>query len=345
MKAISQFITDNYQSLANSARRYANGDTILSEELLHETCLVLLENKDPELINRLITEGVGMNYACRVMSNMTTQSRNDFYKRELDYKFKKSGSPESITFNLDELTTDTENELNEFSERSLSESLSAEKMACIQKVMGSKRFFYREVFKLYYGENYSFTKLANDTGISRKTLYNAISGLKKEINEHFNKSMDLKKIINEFRVTPEDYAKRIEACGACIHFIEKTGTCGTLVLGGKVEHNDQEVKLCGCVMSLKARLRGSTCPVERWEKDEISEHEDQFLSDARRLVRKLKRVIEKTGGLSQGEISLLAEFHSVTHGSKPRKSSNCAPCIKNNLTALERWVEQRTPKK
>jgi hypothetical protein len=52
-------------------------------------------------------------------------------------------------------------------------------------------------------------------------------------------------------VTPESYAKRLDACSKCPHLKEKHMRCG----------------LCGCMLEHKAKWRTSSCPdsPQRWD--------------------------------------------------------------------------------
>ena len=44
-------------------------------------------------------------------------------------------------------------------------------------------------------------------------------------------------------------------------------TCGTPVVGEVVRVEGKDVKLCGCIMKLKAKLESATCPLNLWEND------------------------------------------------------------------------------
>jgi len=71
-------------------------------------------------------------------------------------------------------------------------------------------------------------------------------------------------------VTKEQYRNRMATCEACPHYVESTKSCGPFLIGKKVEVKDgkkkSQVKLCGCVMPIKAQLAAFGCPVGKWER-------------------------------------------------------------------------------
>ena len=52
-------------------------------------------------------------------------------------------------------------------------------------------------------------------------------------------------------VTADAYAKRLDICSQCEHFIERTMRCGE----------------CGCMLQHKAKWRTSDCPKKKWPKE------------------------------------------------------------------------------
>ena len=44
-------------------------------------------------------------------------------------------------------------------------------------------------------------------------------------------------------------------------------TCGTPVVGEIVRIEGKDIKLCGCIMKLKAKIESATCPLNLWEND------------------------------------------------------------------------------
>lgn len=50
------------------------------------------------------------------------------------------------------------------------------------------------------------------------------------------------------KLTEEDADKRYSICQMCPEFISLTTQC----------------KKCGCIMKLKTKIEGATCPLEKW---------------------------------------------------------------------------------
>lgn len=65
-------------------------------------------------------------------------------------------------------------------------------------------------------------------------------------------------------VPPEVKKQRMQKCDSCEHKVKLTGSCGTLILGGTVNHNGFPVNLCGCIVSEKTELKNQSCPLGKW---------------------------------------------------------------------------------
>ncbi len=61
--------------------------------------------------------------------------------------------------------------------------------------------------------------------------------------------MGIFKSISAHIATKEEATHRYAICNACTHFNHTMKTCG----------------LCGCFMVAKTKLRGSSCPDNRWQ--------------------------------------------------------------------------------
>jgi hypothetical protein len=57
---------------------------------------------------------------------------------------------------------------------------------------------------------------------------------------------------------------RLAKCKTCPHLVKATGSCGTLFKGGRVEHEGQEMELCGCIVSDKTKYADDGCPLGKW---------------------------------------------------------------------------------
>jgi hypothetical protein len=66
------------------------------------------------------------------------------------------------------------------------------------------------------------------------------------------------------------WLQRYETCKRCTFSksdLLDIVTCGTPVVGEIVTVGGKDIKLCGCIMKLKAKLESATCPLNLWEND------------------------------------------------------------------------------
>ena len=61
--------------------------------------------------------------------------------------------------------------------------------------------------------------------------------------------------------------QRLEICRKCKHFVTTTASCGTLILGKTITYKKKKVKLCGCAMPIKTKLKMGSCPIGKWDSD------------------------------------------------------------------------------
>ena len=120
--------------------------------------------------------------------------------------------------------------------------------------------------------------------------------------------------------------ERLAVCKACPHLVKKTQTCGRLGIGKKVG----DVKLCGCVMPVKVKLKTSKCPLNKWQRD-MSEMD----------YEQAKRIAQKHEGKStvaRAQIAEINKAYGVITG-KNRAQTSCGPCIKGMLKEMNVAIE------
>jgi len=65
-----------------------------------------------------------------------------------------------------------------------------------------------------------------------------------------------------------EYKRRLEICRTCKFFEPSTQSCGPLIVGAdeeiEVKFKRKSIKLCGCVMPIKAKLAFASCPASKW---------------------------------------------------------------------------------
>jgi len=128
-----------------------------------------------------------------------------------------------------------------------------------------------------------------------------------------------------FNVPPVIQRERLEICKKCKWYNHKWGTCGTPLIGGTVDPEEnfvtyykEPVKLCGCFMSHKVKYRFTSCPAHKWSALNWSDAD----------ILKLNEFIESITG-------------------KREQPTTCASCIRELITEFRRQLgklnEQHSP--
>lgn len=68
-------------------------------------------------------------------------------------------------------------------------------------------------------------------------------------------------------IISKDWSKRLAQCRFCDYAVKnKIGiSCGTLLIGDVVYHENKSIHLCGCIMKLKTKLPNAKCPINKWK--------------------------------------------------------------------------------
>jgi hypothetical protein len=141
-----------------------------------------------------------------------------------------------------------------------------------------------------------------------------------------------------FAVPPHVRAQRYHSCLSCKHFVSSTRSCGTLIVGKDltdeqvaeiseellITHRKKKIRLCGCVMPVKAYLAFASCPIGKWNMHRIDSDD----------VNKLRAFIDSLEGkskLSQEEVAELLRWNGMITGKKMQK---CTECIRQLLADM-----------
>jgi hypothetical protein len=124
------------------------------------------------------------------------------------------------------------------------------------------------------------------------------------------------------------YDERIAICKACEHYYN--GFCGTPFVGHVVTHNGEEMKLCGCLIHMKAAFNALSCPLDKWtgylsEKDRIQLHGI------------LKRSIES----GTFDAQVMVDWYNKANPDKKKQLTTCVPCIARIRDELWMMVKDR----
>ena len=127
-----------------------------------------------------------------------------------------------------------------------------------------------------------------------------------------------------------EYKRRLDICRACKFFEPSTQSCGTLILGDEVETTEvlfrrKSIKLCGCVMPVKAKLAFASCPASKW--DGVLSVEEQI--EFKRFLLDMKA----QGRLEQNDMLRFYSFKDKATGAFNERST-CPPCVKKDINSF-----------
>jgi len=126
-----------------------------------------------------------------------------------------------------------------------------------------------------------------------------------------------------------EYKRRLEICRTCKFFEPSTQSCGSLIVGDEVEtevlFRRKSIKLCGCVMPIKAKLAFASCPASKWEGVLSIEEQIEF----KRFLLDMKA----QGRLEQKDMLKFYSFKDKATGAFNERST-CPPCVKKDINTF-----------
>ena len=126
-----------------------------------------------------------------------------------------------------------------------------------------------------------------------------------------------------------EYKRRLEICRACKFFEPSTQSCGSLIVGDEVEtevlFRKKSIKLCGCVMPIKAKLAFASCPASKWNGVLSMDEQIEF----KRFLLDMKA----QGRLEQNDMLRFYSFKDKATGAFNERST-CPPCVKKDINTF-----------
>ena len=126
-----------------------------------------------------------------------------------------------------------------------------------------------------------------------------------------------------------EYKRRLEICRTCKFFEPSTQSCGSLIVGDEVEtevlFRKKLIKLCGCVMPIKAKLAFASCPASKWNGVLSIEEQIEF----KRFLLDMKA----QGRLEQKDMLKFYSFKDKATGAFNERST-CPPCVKKDINTF-----------
>jgi len=123
-----------------------------------------------------------------------------------------------------------------------------------------------------------------------------------------------------------EYKRRLEICRTCKFFEASTQSCGPLIVGEEVEtevlFRKKSIKLCGCVMPIKAKLAFAQCPASKWDGVLSLEEQKEF----KRFLLDMKA----QGKLEDKDLIKFYSFKDKATGAFNERST-CSPCVRKDI--------------
>ena len=131
-----------------------------------------------------------------------------------------------------------------------------------------------------------------------------------------------------FFVEAKEKERRLGICHKCKFYQESTKSCGTLLVGDEVTYRKKKVRLCGCRMPVKAKLKAMSCPLGKWKPWYKPE-------DMERLTQVLDAFKGRT--VTHTMNNEMTEWYNKLTGDT-RQPSTCRPCIQEMVSRLRTFV-------
>ena len=130
-------------------------------------------------------------------------------------------------------------------------------------------------------------------------------------------------------VKHNEYKRRLDICRTCKFFEASTQSCGPLIVGAdeeiEVKFKRKSIKLCGCVMPVKAKLAFASCPASKWNGVLSVEEQIEF----KRFLLDMKA----QGRLEQKDMLKFYSFKDKATGAFNERST-CPPCVKKDINSF-----------
>lgn len=166
-------MTENYNSIVEIATVITSGRKPDFEDLAHEVILMVLE-ADRAKMDKLVEKKQMRFWIIRLCINnyRSTTSRYHYKYRKPEERHRKAAEHLRHIHNLEDL------ESKKFNEKVL---------AFIEKKLDNVEWFEKNCFAIYYGDEHSLNSMAQETGISRNTIYRAICDVRNYIRDEVKK--------------------------------------------------------------------------------------------------------------------------------------------------------------
>ena len=129
--------------------------------------------------------------------------------------------------------------------------------------------------------------------------------------------------------------ERLKICKACKYYKEETKTCGTFRVlkpeGDTITYRKKKVKLCGCIMPLKTKFKGVSCPINKW-KGILSRKESEYIKGLLKMTKGKEAIPTKLA-------KEIIDIYNKAFNTK-KKLTPCKTCMKTIIEELKNSIYQ-----
>lgn len=152
----------------------------------------------------------------------------------------------------------------------------------------------------------------------------------------------LEELMRHWVCTDTVREQRQAICHGCKWYREKTDSCGTLILGNRVDaeppkentvtHYKRKVRLCGCKISWKTKWKAQRCPAGKWLRDGITDED----------IEQIKEWLERIPKRSRWTTEELKPFYVVASKVKGQNiaPSTCVGCFGDLVNEMKLLINE-----
>ena len=129
--------------------------------------------------------------------------------------------------------------------------------------------------------------------------------------------------------------ERLSICRSCEYYKEETRSCGTLIMGDELPElvdvgKKRKVRLCGCIMPLKTKLKTASCPLKKWESNLSRED-----------LKSLKEAYSKIEGdvIKAKDAEELVKVYNKAFGAN-KQITSCGKCLRDLVKEVKEAIKQ-----
>lgn len=145
---------------------------------------------------------------------------------------------------------------------------------------------------------------------------------------------------------PAVQATRLQLCLACKFYNDNTKSCGTLILGDRVENDEEttthyrkKIKLCGCVVRAKVKISLFKCPADRWGRHTSKKGVVALDSGQIQRLGDFLKTLDGKNRISNDERVMIYKWANKVSDIYVQEGT-CSDCIITILDALKRVVKE-----